>query len=296
MIGQAHAAVNLVWQINPAQMWETDWLFELLKGVDIHCICDNGMFETYVDNAIIVLSAPRSLKRAQYFKKLKDLHYKFGVIQLSDEKCSYPTDYYDDAQFVFRNYWDQKFNSTAHVFTFPNGYKSGFWAEFCDEIKTSCQRKYTWSFAGELKGKKSRTVMVSYMKNVPGHHIHTTQGFGSTDPKSLNTAAYRNLLLDSIFIPCPAGWSIETFRVWEALECGCIPIVEKFPFDYYGSFIPEHPFLAVDSWQEAVDIVNDLLAQPEKLEALRQKCHMWWLAHKKMINKTFVDVIKKTLY
>ena len=60
-------------------------------------------------------------------------------------------------------------------------------------------------------------------------------------------------------------------------------------------YLGKHPFIAVNSWQEAASIVNDLLANPDQLEALRQECHAWWLSYKKQINRTFVETIKKTL-
>jgi len=287
------AQIHVVWQIETNQMWERDWLMELLHGLEFDNIYDSGKFEQLVDNSIIVVSVPRNNKRAAYFKKLRELNYKFGVIQLSDEGYNCPTDFYADAQFVFRNYWHPQFINQKNVVMFSLGYKSGFWAGKSQPVVDCTHRKYTWSFAGEINGKPTRSLMLSQLRAIANHHVHEISC--GTDPNSLSTTDYQNLLLNSIFVPCPAGWNMDTFRIWEALECGCIPVVEKFPVDYFGLFLGKHPFLAVHSWEQAAQEIKDLLANPEQLEARRQECYRWWLEYKKQMNKTFVTTIKKTL-
>ena len=44
-------------------------------------------------------------------------------------------------------------------------------------------------------------------------------------PTSLVYQEYMNIMNDTIFVPCPAGNNPETFRHYEALEIGCIPII-----------------------------------------------------------------------
>jgi hypothetical protein len=68
-------------------------------------------------------------------------------------------------------------------------------------------------------------------------------------PDSLSIEEYRNLFLNTTFMPCPKGcWNFDCFRVCEALECGCISIVEKIPFDYFQRLMGDYPFLAVNTW------------------------------------------------
>jgi len=84
---------------------------------------------------------------------------------------------------------------------------------------------------------------------------------------------------DSIFVPCPAGWqNLESFRTWEALEAGCIPIVERRPqFDYYAALCEDYPFPSVTDWAEAAPVLE---MSDTDLEALRQRCADWWQERK----------------
>ena len=60
-----------------------------------------------------------------------------------------------------------------------------------------------------------------------------------------------------IFLPCPNGFvHPETYRLYEALECGCIPIVEN-AYRYYDRLFPSNPFIKIDKWSEAQSIMMD---------------------------------------
>ena len=292
-IANSNAQIKLVWQVDKAKIWEEDWLLELLSGLEFESI-EDGNFEKLVDNSIIVISPPRDDKASAYFKKLHEMHYKFGIILLSDECYKCPTDFYEYAQFVFRNYWHKQFTRQDNVICFGLGYKTGFWQDDSQKLLDSAHRQYTWSFAGQISGKPTRSAMISDMKRVPNHFIHEIYTWN--DSRSLGVTEYQNLLLNSIFVPSPTGyWNLDSFRIWEALECGCIPIVEKFPLDYFGKFLGDHPFLVVDSWPQAAQEVANLLADPVRLEARRLECYQWWIEYKKRTNSTFLQIINKTL-
>jgi hypothetical protein len=94
---------------------------------------------------------------------------------------------------------------------------------------------------------------------------------------------YRQLLLNSMFAPCPMGnANIECYRTFEALESGAVPIVEKrLTLDYYRELLgPDFPGLIVSSWREARQKIAHLLSRPEELNALQQKCIEWWTSYK----------------
>lgn len=57
-----------------------------------------------------------------------------------------------------------------------------------------------------------------------------------------------DIMVQSLFVLCPAGNGTDTHRLWEALYLGCIPIVKRYPFtEYYEKYLP---ILIVDKWEE----------------------------------------------
>jgi hypothetical protein len=75
---------------------------------------------------------------------------------------------------------------------------------------------------------------------------------------------------------------VESFRLYEALEAGSIPIVEKrWTLDYFRLLLGEHPIPTVRSWAEARDLVKRLAADPDGLNALQDRCLSWWDAYKR---------------
>ena len=136
--------------------------------------------------------------------------------------------------------------------------------------------------------------MLNAMRTVDGGTAHLTEGFNSAD--ALPIGAYRALLDDSVLVPCPGGWSnLDTFRVYEALEAGCIPIVEKRPgFDYFTRLLGPHPMPTVDSWPEAAARVQHLKSS-DGLEVLRTTCAEWWAARKLALAQDTARFIAQSL-
>lgn len=89
---------------------------------------------------------------------------------------------------------------------------------------------------------------------------------------------------------------MDSFRVYEALECGCIPIVEKFPHDYFRNYLPNHPFIEIDSWEEVPDLIQSYLIDPEVLEKKRLECYEWWKDYKWNMSQTLTSILKEELY
>lgn len=287
--------VNLIWQLEEPYRFEQDWIFELLSGNELNVISDCN-YEIFLDNSIVVISANiHSEKHHDYFAKLHALNYRFGIIHLSDELYYAPTDFYPFAKFVFRNYWHKKFADQDNVYYWPLGYKAGFWSDgYSLPLPTAAERVYKWIFAGQIHKKASRVAMADSLKNIRDYFIHEIYFWA--DPTSLDVIDYRNLFLEAQFIPCPRGfWNLDTFRLAEALECGCIPIVEREPLDYFKEFFGNHPFIVVDNWEQARQQMQELIDQPEKLEQRRIECYTWWINYKAQLKEKIDEIIKTNL-
>src|SRR5262249_16100904 len=147
-------------------LWETEWIPELLSDYEIDEIVD-GNYEVALDNSLIVTGS----YTGDYFSKLKAENKRFGVIHLSDEVYSHPTHFYDHSCFVFRNYWNKRFNA-RNVHFFALGYKHGLRQKDLEIPSLGIeQRDLTWSFAGGIADQPTRRDMISNMQKIPSFHV-----------------------------------------------------------------------------------------------------------------------------
>jgi hypothetical protein len=216
-------------------------------------------------------------EKVSYYRRAFEAGCRVILVHLSDEAFKDDLGAYQYCDAVIRNYRSDLLAGYSKIRFIPLGYKAGFTAG-AGAAKPAAARKYLWSFAGDAK-KLTRGPMLQAMAQAGDGFQHLSEGFGSAD--ALPTDAYRRLMDDSIVVPCPAGWSnLETFRVYEALEAGCIPIVESRPgFDYFTQLLGPHPLPTVASWEDAATLVKRLKAENE-LEPMRQTCAAWWAKYK----------------
>ena len=71
---------------------------------------------------------------------------------------------------------------------------------------------------------------------------------------------------------------METYRFYEALECGCIPIVVKEENDslFTKMIMANMEFLIVSSWEEAVLLIAQLMENKTVLENYRANLLIAW--------------------
>jgi hypothetical protein len=115
--------INLIWwKLQPDSVYEYDWLNLLLSDFNINHIID---FESQacVENAIIVANLSQSFfagsgARELYHKELQEFYdyikcfqtagTKVGLVHLGDEFYRESTSFYQDLDFVFRQYYKEE--------------------------------------------------------------------------------------------------------------------------------------------------------------------------------------------
>ena len=293
----------VVWLHDPddtTHYWERDWLRYLLGGLPVahrHAV-DTG--SAPVGNALVIFGNDIAQPAVQaYLNAYKRANCRHGLIHLSDEFFTHDISCYTSAAVVFRTCY----RPAAPHNTFGLGYKQGFWDAYTGptaDARTVTDRGYAWSFAGDL-AKSDRPEMMAALRSISGHFVHPTSFWNS--PDCLPTAEYRDLLLNTVFVPSPMGdYSLDCFRTYEALEAGCIPVVLRQtaaqPFDYYGrlfgamGFAEPVPFLQVSDWRQAATRVTHLLQDRENLEGLRVHCHGWWTRYKEHTRGCFTQRVR----
>ncbi len=148
-------------------------------------------------------------------------------------------------------------------------------------------RSYVWSFVGQKSGKPTREAMLSEMSLLPWNSFtHLTEIWD--DPQSLSASEVKAVYSNSIFVPCPRGNdSLDSFRVWEALEAGALPIVEKDEGDYFHQLLGANCLIqAPPDWSGVAADIDMLLKRRAALDQLYDDTMKWWEEYKKSLKSS----------
>jgi hypothetical protein len=137
--------------------------------------------------------------------------------------------------------------------------------------------------------------MVAAMRRIEPHVVIDTGRRGPIEREQLSKGNYDRLLSESTFVPCPMGnATLETCRVYEALEAGAIPLVEhRLSMDYYRALLGEHPIPTFRNWDTAAQFCRDLRADPAGLDSLQATIMGWWSAKKEDIHATVLECVRQ---
>jgi hypothetical protein len=80
--------------------------------------------------------------------------------------------------------------------------------------------------------------------------------------------------------------NLDSFRVYEALECGAIPVLEKRPsLDYFRRLLGAHPVPTFSNWRQAARFIAFMLADRNALANLQKQCIDWWTGYKQSLRE-----------
>lgn len=133
------------------------------------------------------------------------------------------------------------------------------------------EKTLDWFFAGQ-SNHQSRWECVAALKDLPNGFLEVSDGFG----QGLSYDTYIKYMTLAKVVPCPMGSvSPDSFRLYEALESGCIPIVEN--REFWTMMFGEVPFPIVENWLGLKDMIEYYKDRPD----VNNKCQVWWLEKKK---------------
>jgi hypothetical protein len=244
----------------------------------------DGSNSIVMDNCLLIDQFLHT-KRSEYYRAFRS-HRNTFLLHLSDEQFHGGYEAYANFTGVFRNYWSAIFNP-ASVKILPLGFSNGLARRI--QPKLASERQHLWSFAGEAS-RASRPEMVAALKDTSPHLCCATDKKGTA---ALAPDTYRELLEDSVFAPCPMGrLNLECFRLYEALESGAIPIVERRPtLDYFAKLLGPNPIMQVRSWAAARDNIRSLAADPPRLNQLQRAILSWWDMHKQTVKNSISQFV-----
>lgn len=270
--------MKLVWLVNKNEMFECDWIESLFQNVYHHTIIDE-YHEDIHTNAVFVFN--HTFDYESYFANYLEERVSFGVVHLSDETlgdtCNYLEN--DSCLFAIRNYYHPIYSLHHKVITVGLGCKSGF---------TSLHPShhvwpwYHWCFAGTLHHVERVKALTAFQNMTPYYLMTSKNGFNTT---ILTIEEYRSMLEISKFALCPIGQgNLDTFRLYEAMEAGCIPVTlastssQEYSPSYWHILFKRDtiPFIIGKTWEECFQKVDTILRDPMEYSAMRTKMKTFW--------------------
>ena len=134
-----------------------------------------------------------------------------------------------------------------------------------------------WAFFGT--GWKQREELLSPFKAMQPYKATFFKDW--MDASQLSAEEYVRTCQSAVCMPCPGGQNPETFRFWEALEFGCIPIYVRCPNDgaFYAFISKKLPIISFTTWEQAAGFIQSLLKNTSSLVQYRktilEKWYIW---------------------
>lgn len=288
--------VKIQWLTSDENLFELDWLKFLFSDVQDRIDIEYDYRKINTDyNTVLICN--HAVPYRAVLDELRGKGKKYAIVLLSDENLIDPCEWLHDPNCVgcMRNYVHPNFLTNPKVTVFGLGYKRDF-HKYLNPSKDG-NRDLLWSFAGTLHG--DRKKVVDLFKDERPNKTHACSGFGAED--GLNTKEYVEMLQESVYALCPSGQdSMDSFRLYEALEAGCIPVTldnsKQFslhPSYWHGVFRNEIdiPFIYDKTWENCLNKVKNLPIN--NIELLQNRNITLWNKFKTKWKDLFTDTINK---
>lgn len=148
-----------------------------------------------------------------------------------------------------------------------------------------------WFLAGQMNNQRRRQCFGNLMGADGGQAIKTagfTQGLAHRD--------YANALANAKVAPCPSGpHTIDTFRIWEALEAGALPLVDSQTPEgdaswYVSAVLGEIGPPTLDDWGQFPAKLRSLL---EDWPANANRVQARWQHYKRRFAERISDTLRE---
>jgi hypothetical protein len=271
-------AVNYKWGIYHKKN-SNIWIYEILKKIE-YTIIDNER-DLEKDDILIIIDSSVE-KKVELYNKLKLFCSGVFLFHLGDESGNHNlSEIYKNCSYVWRSFCSNKYFKNSKVECIPIGYKSGL------KYNYKKNREFKWAFTG-TPHKSSRHDLLFQFSDIKPFFCHKTEKF---DGKIISTDQMSDIFSSTSFMPCPNGFfHPETYRLYEALQCRSIPIVEN-AYNYYDRLFPENPFIKVNKWKDAKPMLKDW--EEEKIKKKQEECSNWWNNYKINLQEKIEDKIIK---
>jgi len=275
------SGISCQWLTSDPSLFELSWLQDVVFK-NLNCsikVAEDFNLLKVTNNTILVCN--HAVPYRDFLERLRNKGFNYGIVLLSDENLREPNEWLHDpgCKLLVRNYVNPNQLNHPKVMTVGLGYKRDF-VKYLSKDKKTKDRELTWFFAGTLHGERQGGV--DLFKKLTSYKVHTCSGFGATD--GLSTQEYAELLENSVFALCPPGQdSNDSFRIYEALEAGCIPVTlsnsNQFvvrPSYWHAVFRgSEIPFIVGENYEDCLDQTKRVIKEGQ-MQQMQTNCMNFW--------------------
>jgi GR25 family glycosyltransferase involved in LPS biosynthesis len=262
------------------------WLKDLHPGYTLHPFSLDSVMR--VPMPWLLVARPNIPFWSSVCAELDRRSKPYCVLHLSDELGTDALELYKGpfCKKVVRNYLRPDLPDESKVEVIPLGYAVRPPLSVASALPSYTKREYVWAFHGTRWFE--REAQLAPLQSIGPNSCKWQDGFLS--PTMTPPAEYSRLLLQSRFVPVPRGNNVETFRLYEALEHGCIPLYVRTAGDEtYWQWLQKHVTLVeLKDWEAAARLVRHLESAPDAAEQYRQGLMTQWQTWKEACKKALL--------
>jgi hypothetical protein len=274
--------INVIWYKACRGNWDSGLLCAIFEAHPDKFLQINTKSPWYCDRAIVIVTGCPEVEELRRY--LDTIHE--GIVILTSEEDSFFN--WNDAIPKRFEIWTQYFSFNKQAIKerlllgTPNRIKDY-------KINTHLSKKYLWSFVGQVQN-PFREQCVEVLKNIPDGFVHIAGGFGGQGD-GIEYQEYLDIMCQSVFVFCPAGsMCVDSFRLYEAMECGAIPITDRRAprdpedFNYWIEVYPANKLITVNSWSALGYSLLDIY------DGKISPSNQWWIDYKNELTQKLLHV------
>lgn len=198
------------------------------------------------------------------------------VFITSDEENKFPIDSLKhDNMRIFANYPNDKYKNVDRWIPIGPARSSTHMIQ---------EKTLNWAFSGQITH-PGREAYAKVLREREDGELIETKGFA----QGLDPSNYHLLLGKAKVVPAPSGpLSPDSFRLYEAIEAGAVPIPHN-P-EFWSKLFKNPPFPIIEDYEQLNGYIDDAVSQ---YPALNNKVQSWWIQEQQNIRSDLMHAISE---